>query len=87
VFGMGLIAARLPSPHGMLPPAFLAQLSVLSFNMLSPALLIANLAKQMNADRLMDLWPLVVWSICMSVFGLCLSYVVFRLIGVREEYL
>jgi predicted permease len=71
----------------MLPPTFLAQLSVLSFNLLSPALLVANLAKQMNADRFMELWPLVIWSSAMTLFGLGLSYVFFKLIGVRDEYM
>ncbi len=71
----------------MLPPAFLAHVSVLTFYLLGPCLLLSNLSKQLSPDTFMELWPLVLWTMILVIIGLCLGYVIFRAIGVREEYM
>ena len=86
MFLVGLLAARFPRPHGMLAPAFLAQISILSFNLLSPCLLCANLAKQLGPDSIALLWPLVLWGVVVIAIMMALSYFIYSAIGVRDEY-
>jgi len=61
-----------------MPSSFMTQLSALTFNVLTPCLVLARLSKQLDFSKVAELWPVVVWSLIHIGVGVLVGHLLFR---------